>query len=219
MAVNHVSVFHVKPGSLGEVVKLMATAKPTLERVGGRARAWQLMTFGVAVGRVSFVMRFDDYAAWGSWSKKIAVDQAWMKQAHAIAVSDLATLESQSLVAELPGMEAAPLTGKGGPRVRTMRRWEVDKGRHADALALLGELKTQVERLGGGFSAAQATFAGPASGEIRVGSEFADMEAFGKFQQKSVTDPEFSAFVRTRVLSAGSPVTLVSAGLLSEIVM
>ncbi len=113
--------------------------------------------------------------------------------------------------AEPKGLEGAPLTGKGGPRVRTVRGFQIEKGSAQESTALLTELKPHVERLGGRFSASQLVFAGPASGQLVITGEFADVEALGAFQQKSAGDAAFQAFIQTRMLSAGSPLTLVGA--------
>ena len=215
MAVNHLTTWQVKPGSLPEVVARMGAAKKIHERLGGKVRAWQLTTAGVNVGRVAYALRFADYPALASFAKKAAADAEWLKmQSQQV---DGASLFSQGISSELPGLEYSPLAAGGGPRVRAVRLWQVEKGRSQEAVALLAELKPHVQRLGGRLSAVQLVFVGPAAGQLANASEFADLKAWAAFQHKSATDTAFQAVIQTRVLSAGSPLTLLSATLLTEI--
>lgn len=217
MAVRGVAIWEVKPAGLAEFVILAGSAKKIHVRLGAKARAWQLTAAGVNTGRVLYVTEFADYSARASFAKKLATDAAWLKLWQEGQQFEAATLVSQTISAELPGLEGAPLTGKGGPRVRTVRGFQVDKGRAQESIALLTELKPHVERLGGRFSASQLVFAGPASGQLVITGEFADVEAWGAFQQKSAADAAFQAFIQTRILSAGSPLTLVGASLTTEL--
>jgi hypothetical protein len=217
MAVISVTTYEYKPGALPELVQRFATSRPILERLGAKVRFWQVTVAGVNVRRANVALRFDDYPAYAAFQKKAGADPEWQQRAQVIAKSEISTTVSNAVARELPGLEATPVTGPGGPRVRIARAYQVEKGRSQEASALLVEAKQHIERLGGRYSAVRVAFGGPASGEVVTLNEFADIEAWSVFQEKAAADAALQSFGQTRLIAAGSPLTLVSASGAAEV--
>jgi len=201
---------------MGTFTKGVSLSKPDLERLGAKVRAWQTDFAGANVGGASLTMRYDSYAALAAASKKSAQDAQVAKHAERTARSEVTTLVGTFLLRELPGLEPSSPPATAGPRVRTLALWAVERGRMQDALALLAEAKQHSERLGANSGASSVVSGGAASGQIVTVTEFADIAAFGAYQEKVLADDAFQAFVATR-FGSGSPLTRLSSTMGTEL--
>jgi hypothetical protein len=219
MAVIQGTVWAPQPGRAVEMVGQMAVAKKIHVRLGAKVRAWQIVAGGANSLQAIYSLEYDDWNAYGKVNQALNGDAEWQGFVQTVlnAANPSATLVSNNLATTIPGMEGSAGGSGPGPRVRTARVFEVQPGRQAEARALLAELKVQVERCGGNFRASLGVFTGPAVGQMRLTSEFADVVAFGSFQARTIDDAAFQAFIANRVLAAGAPITLVSAVTQSEL--
>ncbi len=76
MAVISVHIWRVKPGRLQEVLGYVAEARKIHERLGGRVRTWQPI-IGGEPDTFSYVVQFEDIAAYGNFSSKLLADGEW----------------------------------------------------------------------------------------------------------------------------------------------
>jgi hypothetical protein len=220
MRVFQTTVWAPIQGRAAEMVGHMATAKKIHERLGAKARAWQVAVAGPESLRAIYTLEFEDWNVYGKVTQTMNADVEWQTFLQTVLNSPdpSATLITNVLATGLPGLDTPPAPGSGpGPRVTTARFFEVTRGRAADARSLAADLKVQVERLGGRFRASQGVFAGPNTGRLVLLAEFDDIVAFTAFQAKSAEDEAFQGFVASRILAADGPISLVSASLRTEI--
>jgi hypothetical protein len=220
MAVIQGTVWAPQPGRAVEMVGQMAVAKKIHARLGAKVRAWQIVVGGANSLQAIYALEYADWNAFGKVNQALNGDAEWQGFVQTVlnAPNPSASLVSNNLATTIPGMEGSAAAGSGpGPRIRTARVFQVQPGRQVEARALLAELKVQVERCGGNFRASAGVFTGPAVGQLRLTSEFADVVAFGSFQARTTDDAAFQAFIANRILAAGAPITLVSAVTQSEL--
>lgn len=93
----------------------------------------------------------------------------------------------------------------------------VKPGRYDDHIALAHEAEKLLERHGGReIRLLAAGLAGEATGNWALGTQFADLEAFGAFSDDINTDPDLLSLM-TRVRGVDAPSTIIGMSLSTEI--
>lgn len=76
MPVISVHTYRIKPGRLQEILGNVGEARKIHERLGGRVRTWQPMVGGEPA-TFSYVVEYDDMAAYGNFANKLLSDTEW----------------------------------------------------------------------------------------------------------------------------------------------
>lgn len=215
MAVRQVTQWLANPGRLPDVFAHMAEAKQIHERLGWRVRAFQTQVGGPQPISLAYVTEADTMADHLAILEKSQADAQWQSFVQRVLGSPTpaATPTFSGLSREIAGLEAGVPTSAPGSLVLVVRQLQAKPGRQADLIQQCRDLQPIVASLGGSLSAAQNTFAGPATGIISTVNRFEGLAAFGAFTQKADASTELQAFVaRTQAPDApGIPLSAVFA--------
>ncbi len=104
MAVAVVTQWQVVQGRRAQFITEAGEAKSIHERLGGRVRMYGATLAGTNTGIITYVIEFDDLAAYAAFSQKLQADKAWLTfVARTIGGADpSARAVSQSLLSEIP---------------------------------------------------------------------------------------------------------------------
>ena len=101
MAVVQMSVWRPNAGRAMEFAAQVQQAKAIHENLGAHVGLWQAIAGGHA-GTVTYVLTFEDLAAYGTFGVKMASDEAWQSFWIGAQADPTATLVETVLAGELP---------------------------------------------------------------------------------------------------------------------
>jgi hypothetical protein len=187
-----VTAVRVNPGQLDTYVARVSKLQGVIERVGGSGtvRMWQATSAGEATGTVFVAVQHPSLAAYAESTAKTQADAEFQKLI--AGLDDIRTLVSSSLLQNIAG-------GGGddpGEVLQTITV-RVNPGRQDDYLAKIAQLQAIADRTGvtSKFRAWRATAAGPATGNIIVGSIHADLATYASNTTKMQADPEWQQVI------------------------
>ncbi len=219
MTVIHQTGWQPKPGRDQEFIQAIPQARALHTRLGARVRVWRAIVAGPNSGRIGYGLEFDSHSAFAKFSAALQGDADWMALVPKYwGPESPATSLGNSIFTTLSGLDDPASASPGGPRVRTLRQFNVEKGGLAAARVILGEYRAHMLRLGAlRFRAVQSLYAGPGPTILAVASEYADLASYGAVLDAGTADEAIQAFFATRLGVAGSPLTAAGSALQVEL--
>lgn len=183
-------VVNVVPGKLEEYRAAVRKLSEIMKRVGstGSVRMWRTTAGGPDTGTILVGIEHANATAWAADSGKMQKDPEW--QTVMASLPAIRTIGSNSMWRDISPNASAE--GSGG--VLLVTGVQVKAGMLEEYRKRVGGLGAISERLGttGRMRMWVATLAGPNTGNVAVGVEYADLPTYVANQAKSSADPEWA---------------------------
>lgn len=190
MAVVTLNGFKTQPGRFADHMAASLEAHEHLTRLGQNAATLQAMA-GTDVGVIATIVNYPDNAAHAAAIQKISQDEAWMEFWLRVS-SDGAAVPVESTVFQDvdPNWQPSPDRPLG---VIMGIQWRAKPGRLNDFVGHVMEATPHIERLGGAVRVMQSLL-GAHPLTMMVSTTFADLDAYGAYNDAVATDEQFQAF-------------------------